>query len=125
MTSQRSRAPLKNAGSSWSAEFAPPADTVVGVHRIRCLAAALAMVFLVLAGCGSPSADDIARALEADGADEAAARCVADQAIASDLSTDSLRRLAEEGITDDDGQDVQFLEDDTAILQALVTACLN
>lgn len=83
------------------------------------------MVFLVLAGCGSPSGEDIARALEADGAEASVARCVADQAIASDLSTDSLDRLAEEGITDDNGEDVQFLEDDTAILQALVTACLN
>ncbi len=53
------------------------------------------------------------------------ARCVGDQAIASDLSSDSLARLAEEGITDDNGEDVQFLEDDTAILQALVTACLS
>lgn len=80
---------------------------------------------LLLSGCGSPSADDIARALQADGAQASVARCVGEQALRSDLSTDSLDRLAEEGITDDDGEDVQYLEDDTAILQALVTACLD
>lgn len=95
------------------------------MHRTRSHAAALAAVLVALTSCGSASADDIARALEADGAEEAVARCVADQALASDLSTDSLDRLAEEGITDDDGEDVQYLEDDSAILQALVTACLN
>lgn len=79
---------------------------------------------LLLSACGSPSADDIARALESDGADESVAQCVAEQAVASDLSTDSLDRLAGQGITDDNGEDVQFLEDDSAILQALVTACL-
>lgn len=78
----------------------------------------------MLSACGSPSADDIATALQADGAEESVARCVADQAVVSDLSTDSLDRLAEEGITDDDGADVLYLEDDSAILQALVTACL-
>ena len=52
------------------------------------------------------------------------ATCVADQAVKSDLSSDSLDRLAEEGITDDNGDDVQYLEDDSAILQALITACL-
>lgn len=78
----------------------------------------------MLAGCGSPSAEDIARALEADGAQESVARCVGEQAVGSDLSPDSLQRLAEQGITDDDGNEVQYLEDDTAILQALVTACL-
>ena len=50
---------------------------------------------------------------------------MADQAVVSDLSTDSLDRLAQEGITDDDGEFVQYLEDDSAILQALVTACLQ
>jgi len=84
----------------------------------------LAAGLLVLAGCGSPSAEDIAGALQADGAQESVARCVADQAVGSDLSTDSLERLATEGITDDNGEDVQYLEDDSAILQALVTACL-
>ncbi|MDQ4038253.1 MAG: hypothetical protein M3313_07870 [Actinomycetota bacterium] len=95
------------------------------MHRRRCRVAALATGLLIATGCGSPSADDIARALEADGAEGSVARCVGDQAIASDLSSDSLARLAEEGITDDNGEDVQFLEDDTAILQALVTACLS
>jgi len=94
------------------------------VHRGRTLCAVLTACVVVLTGCGSPSADDIARALQADGAEESVARCVGDQAVGSDLSTDSLDRLAEEGITDDNGEDVQFLEDDTAILQALVTACL-
>lgn len=89
------------------------------------LTAALMAALVVLTGCGSPSAEDIARALEADGAEKSTARCVADQAVASDLSTDSLDRLAEEGITDDNGEDVQYLEDDSAILQALVTACLR
>jgi len=92
------------------------------VHRARGFA--LAAGLLVLTGCGSPSAEDIASALEADGAEESVARCVADQAVGSDLSTDSLDRLATEGITDDEGEDVQYLEDDSAILQALVTACL-
>lgn len=95
------------------------------MHRLRGPLAALVALSVVLTGCGSPSADDIARALEDDGAEKSVARCVADQAVASDLSTDSLDRLAEEGITDDAGEDVQYLEDDTAILQALVTACLN
>lgn len=90
----------------------------------RRFSASLAVGLVTLTGCGSPSADDIARALEADGAQESEARCMAEQAVASDLSTDSLDRLAEQGITDDNGEDVQFLEDDTAILQALVTACL-
>jgi len=85
----------------------------------------MAACALVLTGCGSPSADDIARALEADGAERAAAECVADQAVTSDLSTDSLDRLADEGIVDDNGEDVLYLEDDSAILQALVTACLD
>lgn len=92
------------------------------MHRARGFA--LAAGLLVLTGCGSPSAEDIANALEADGAEESVARCVADQAVGSDLSTDSLDRLATEGITDDEGEDVQYLEDDSAILQALVTACL-
>ncbi len=85
---------------------------------------ALATGLLLLSGCGSPSAADIALALTADGAEESVAQCVADQAVQSDLSTDSLDRLAAEGITDDNGEDVQFLEDDSAILQALVAACL-
>lgn len=95
------------------------------MHRRRTLFAALLACVVVLTGCGSPSADDIAAALEADGAERSVARCVADQAVASDLSTDSLDRLAEEGITDDNGEDVQYLEDDSGILQALVTACLD
>jgi len=83
----------------------------------------MAASLLGLAACGSPSAQDIAVALVADGAEESVAQCVADQAVAADLSTSSLERLAEEGITDDNGEDVQFLEDDSAVLQALVTAC--
>lgn len=85
----------------------------------------LAAGLAVLTGCGSPSAEDIASALVADGADESAARCVADEVVRSDLSTDSVDRLAEEGLTDDNGEPVQFLEDDSAILQAVVTACLG
>ncbi len=92
------------------------------MHRISRFA--LAAGLLLLTGCGLPSAEDIASALVADGAEESVARCVADQAVGSDLSTDSLARLATEGITDDQGEDVQYLEDDSAILQALVTACL-
>jgi len=99
--------------------FPPVSSTTVRVTAV--LAAGLA----ALTGCGSPSADDIARALEADGAQAADARCMADQAVVSDLSTDSLDRLAQEGITDDEGESVQYLEDDSAILQALVTACLQ
>ena len=95
------------------------------MHRPRKFAVALAAGALALSGCGSPSVDDIASALEADGADESEARCIADEALASDLSTDSLDRLAEEGITDDNGELVQYLEDDSAILQALVTACVT
>jgi len=95
------------------------------VHRACRSLATLAVGVACLTACGSPSADDIANALEADGAEASVARCVAEQAVASDLSTDSLARLAEEGITDDDGEDVQYLEDDSAVLQALVTACLN
>lgn len=83
-------------------------------------AAALA----VLTACGTPTADDITAALVDDGAQESVARCVAEQALRSDLSTDSLARLADEGITDDSDVDVQFLEDDTAILQAVIAACL-
>ncbi len=84
------------------------------------VAAALA----ILTACGSPSVEDITAALVDDGADESVAQCIADEAVKSDLSTDSLDRLAEEGITDDNGDAVQFLEDDSTILQALVTACL-
>lgn len=79
---------------------------------------------VVLTACGKPSADEITAALVADGADESVAQCIADEAVKSDLSTDSLDRLAEEGITDDNGDDVQFLEDDSGIIQALITACL-
>lgn len=95
------------------------------MHRARRFTAAIGASLLVLSGCGSPSAQDITRALVADGAQESVARCVAGEAVKSDLSTDSLDRLAEEGITDDNGDDVQYLEDDSAILQALITACLE
>lgn len=87
--------------------------------------AALAAALIGLTGCGSPGVEEIEAALVADGAGESVARCVAEQAVASDLSTDSLDRLAEQGITDDSGADVQYLEDDTAILQTLVTACVG
>lgn len=89
----------------------------------RPLAAVLACAVLALSACGAPSADEIAAALEADGAEASVARCIADEALKSDLSTDSLDRLAQEGIVDDNGEDVQYLEDDSAILQALITAC--
>ncbi len=106
--------------------FLPVRGCVRGADRLRSTGIQVGVLagLIILTGCGSPSADDIARALSADGAPESVAECVAEQAVASDLSTDSLDRLAEEGITDDNGEDVQFLEDDTAILQALVTACL-
>ncbi len=80
---------------------------------------------MILTACGSPSAEEITAALVNDGADESVAQCIADEAVKSDLSTDSLDRLAEDGVTDDNGDDVQFLEDDSAILQALITACLE
>jgi len=94
------------------------------VARTRRAAAYLAAALFLMTACGSPSAEDITAALVDDGAAESVARCIAEEAIKGDLSTDSLDRLAEEGITDDNGADVQFLEDDSAILQALVTACL-
>lgn len=95
------------------------------VRRLGPCAVVVSAGLVLLGGCGSPSADEIARALQADGADASVAQCIGDEVVRSDLSTDSLDRLAEEGITDDNGEDVQFLEDDTAILQALVTACLE
>lgn len=99
---------------------------VVAVSRAAVTRAAVAAAAVaVLSACGSPSAEDIARALENDGAKASDAQCIADQAVSSDLSTDTLDRLAEEGITDDSGEDVQYLEDDSAILQALVVACLQ
>ncbi len=90
----------------------------------RRAAACVAAALLFLTACGTPSADDITAALVDDGADETAARCIAEEAVKGDLSTDSLDRLAEEGIIDDNGDDVQFLEDDSALIQALITACL-
>lgn len=83
----------------------------------------LAAGLVVLTGCGSPSAQEIASALRADGAKESVARCIALQALASDISTDSLDRLAEQGVFDEDGERVQFLEDDSAIILSFITAC--
>lgn len=93
--------------------------------RTAVLSCALAVCVALMTGCSSVSADEIALALEADGAEQSVAECIGAEAVRSDLSTDSLERLAEEGITDEAGEDVQYLEDDTAILQALVTACLG
>ncbi|MBA3338831.1 MAG: hypothetical protein H0T54_03625, partial [Geodermatophilaceae bacterium] len=92
------------------------------MHRAPRAVAAAAVALVALTACGKPSADDITAALVDDGAQESVARCVANEAVTSDLSTDSLDRLAQEGITDDNGDDVQYLEDDSAILQALITA---
>lgn len=90
------------------------------------LCVTLAGLVLAPAACaGGADADDIALALQSDGASEEDARCVADQAVESDLSTDSLQRLAQEGIVDDQDQDVQFIDDDIATLQAIITACLE
>lgn len=94
------------------------------MHSARRVLATLVAALVVLTACGKPSAEEITAALVADGADQSVAECIADEAIKSDLSTDSLDRLAQEGITDDNGEDVQFLEDDSAVLQALITACL-
>lgn len=93
--------------------------------RAAVLGCGLAVCLTLLTGCSSVSAEEIALALEADGADQSVAECIGAEAVRSDLSTDSLQRLAEEGITDEAGEDVRYLEDDTAILQALVTACLD
>ncbi len=93
--------------------------------RARRITASVAAALLLLTACGSPSAEDITAALVDDGADDSVARCIAEEAVKGELSTDSLDRLAEEGITDDNGEEVQFLEDDSAILQALITACLG
>ena len=108
-----------------AASLTKPARVVAVTRAAVVRAAAAGASVAVLSACGSPSAEDIARALENDGAKASDAQCIADQAVSSDLSTDTLDRLAEEGITDDNGEDVQYLEDDSAILQALVVACLQ